>query len=88
MANLLVAIRSKYAHVLCQVHMPNLNHIGLWIDDLDSCVTWLQHKGVRFAGEGALGGGMSRNDFACCAEPMPIKQLLLQTKRVCLVKGW
>lgn len=33
-----------------KVHTPNLNHIGLWIDDLDSCVTWLQGHGVRFAG--------------------------------------
>jgi lactoylglutathione lyase len=45
---------SNLNHRTCchQVHTPNLNHIGLWIDDLDSCVTWLQGHGVRFAGKG------------------------------------
>jgi hypothetical protein len=33
-----------------QVHTPNLNHIGLWIDNLDECVAWLKSSGVRFAG--------------------------------------
>lgn len=33
-----------------RVHEPSLNHIGLWIDDLEAAHTWLSRKGVRFAG--------------------------------------
>jgi lactoylglutathione lyase len=32
-----------------QVHVPALNHIGLWIDDLHKAVEWLSSQGVRFA---------------------------------------
>ncbi len=32
-----------------QVHVPALNHIGLWIDDLHKAVEWLSAQGVRFA---------------------------------------
>ena len=35
-----------------RVQTPPLNHIGLWIDDLETAVTWLHSRGVRFA----LGG--------------------------------
>jgi len=31
------------------VHEPPLNHVGLWIDDLQKAVTWLTDQGVRFA---------------------------------------
>lgn len=40
------------------MHKPNLNHIGLWVDDLAACYANLQEKGVRFAGgirKGAAG---------------------------------
>lgn len=41
------------------VHQPALNHIGLWVDDLQSCYDWLQDQGMRFTPggirEGALG---------------------------------
>lgn len=30
------------------VHEPALNHIGLWIDNLQKAVEWLEKKGVRF----------------------------------------
>ena len=33
-----------------KVHVPNLNHIGLWVDDIDSCFNYLKTQGVRFAG--------------------------------------
>lgn len=33
-----------------RVHEPALNHIGLWVDDLDAAHTWLSAQGVRFAG--------------------------------------
>lgn len=31
------------------VHIPPLNHIGLWVDDIEEAVSWLQQSGVRFA---------------------------------------
>lgn len=37
-----------------RVHIPALNHIGLWIDDLPRAVAWLTARGVRFA-RGASG---------------------------------
>ena len=38
------------------VHIPPLNHIGLWIDDLPVAVEWLTAKGVRFAPGGIRQG--------------------------------
>lgn len=35
-----------------RVDMPALNHIGLWVDDLETAVSWLSAKGLRFT----LGG--------------------------------
>ncbi len=32
-----------------KVHIPPLNHIGLWVDDLENAVDWLTKQGVRFA---------------------------------------
>ena len=39
-----------------QVHLPALNHIGLWVDDLPACVRWLTEQGVRFAPGGIRQG--------------------------------
>jgi lactoylglutathione lyase len=33
-----------------RVHEPPLNHVGLWVDDLDAAHVWLADRGVRFAG--------------------------------------
>ena len=38
------------------VHIPPLNHVGLWIDDLPVAVEWLTAKGVRFAPGGIRQG--------------------------------
>jgi len=38
------------------VHVPPLNHIGLWVDDLAAAVTWLSAQGVRFAPGGIRQG--------------------------------
>jgi lactoylglutathione lyase len=32
-----------------KVHIPPLNHIGLWVDDIEKAVDWLTKQGVRFA---------------------------------------
>mgnify|MGYP002624531629 CR=1 FL=1 len=39
-----------------RVHEPALNHIGLWVDDLDAAVAWLGDRGVRFAPGGIRRG--------------------------------
>lgn len=39
-----------------KVHEPQLNHIGLWIDDLPAAVAWLQKQGVRFTPGGIRKG--------------------------------
>ena len=39
-----------------KVHIPALNHIGLWVDDLKSCVKYLEGKGMRFTPGGIRKG--------------------------------
>ena len=31
-----------------KVHVPPLNHVGLWVDDLPVAVEWLEAQGMRF----------------------------------------
>ena len=43
-----------------KVHVPALNHIGLWVDDLRACVQELTAKGILFTPGGIRkGAGMS-----------------------------
>jgi lactoylglutathione lyase len=37
-------------------HRPALNHIGLWVDDLESAVEWLKGRGLRFTPRGIRRG--------------------------------
>ena len=39
-----------------KVHVPPLNHLGLWIDDLPAAVAWLGGRGVRFTPGGIRRG--------------------------------
>ena len=39
-----------------RVDSPALNHIGLWVDDIDAAVTWLSEQGVRFTPGGIRPG--------------------------------
>lgn len=39
-----------------KVHVPPLNHIGLWVDDIHAAVEQLTAKGVRFAPGGIRRG--------------------------------
>lgn len=39
-----------------KVHVPALNHIGLWVDDLKAAVAHLEEQGVRFAPGGIRKG--------------------------------
>lgn len=44
-----------------KVHVPALNHIGLWVDDLPVAVEWLTAKGMRFT-PGGIRKGASGHD--------------------------
>jgi len=39
-----------------RVDTPPLNHIGLWVDDIDTAVQWLGDRGVRFTPGGVRPG--------------------------------
>ena len=39
-----------------KVHVPPLNHVGLWVDDIHAAVRWLGEQGVRFAPGGIREG--------------------------------
>jgi lactoylglutathione lyase len=51
------------------VHMPPLNHVGLWIDDLRAAVAWLEAHGVRMA-PGGIRAGAAGHDI-CFIHPRP-----------------
>jgi len=44
-----------------KVHVPPLNHIGLWIDDLDVAFEDLTKAGVRFTPGGVRKGAAGHN---------------------------
>ena len=50
-----------------KVHEPQLNHIGLWVDDLPAAVTWLTAQGVRFT-PGGIRKGAAGHDV-CFIHP-------------------
>ncbi len=50
-----------------KVHAPPLNHIGLWVDDLKACVSWLEEQGVRFT-PGGIRKGAAGHDV-CFIHP-------------------
>jgi lactoylglutathione lyase len=50
-----------------KVHEPALNHVGLWIDDLQAAVKWLEERGVRFT-PGGIRKGASGHDV-CFIHP-------------------
>jgi len=49
------------------VHVPALNHLGLWVDDLQSAAKWLASRGVRFT-PGGVRKGASGHDV-CFIHP-------------------
>ncbi|MBW6494177.1 MAG: VOC family protein [Burkholderiaceae bacterium] len=49
------------------VHLPPLNHIGLWVDDLRAAVAWMSANGVRLA-PGGIRPGASGHDI-CFIHP-------------------
>jgi lactoylglutathione lyase len=39
-----------------RAHRPALNHVGLWVDDLEATVGWLEERGIRFTARGIRRG--------------------------------
>ncbi len=50
-----------------KVHEPKLNHVGLWVDDLQKAYQWLQEQKVRFT-PGGIRKGASGYDV-CFVHP-------------------
>ena len=50
-----------------KVHVPALNHLGLWVDDLRAAVAWLGEQGVRFT-PGGIRAGAAGHDV-CFVHP-------------------
>ena len=50
-----------------KVHDPQLNHVGLWVDDLHAAVDWLTKQGMRFA-PGGIRKGAAGHDV-CFIHP-------------------
>jgi lactoylglutathione lyase len=50
-----------------KVHVPALNHLGLWVDDLPAAVAWLGEQGVQFT-PGGIRRGASGYDV-CFIHP-------------------
>ena len=50
-----------------KVHEPPLNHLGLWVDDLQAAVAWLTAQGVRLA-PGGIRRGAAGHDV-CFIHP-------------------
>ena len=44
-----------------KVHVPPLNHVGLWVDDLPKAVDWMTEHGVRIT-PGGIRPGASGHD--------------------------
>ena len=44
-----------------KVHVPPLNHIGLWVDYLEVAVEWMEERGVRFTPGGIREGAAGHN---------------------------
>ncbi len=56
-----------------RVHEPALNHVGLWIDDLQRAVAWLTEQGVRFT-PGGIRKGAGGHDV-CFVHPKGSSEL-------------
>ncbi|NBC83896.1 MAG: VOC family protein [Bacteroidetes bacterium] len=77
-----------------RVHEPKLNHIGLWIDDLQAAVKWLEEQGVRFTPGGIRKGAAGfdvcfihpkgNDDFPLCSEGVLVE--LVQAPREVIEK--
>ena len=66
-----------------KVHKPALNHIGLWVDDIQVAYKWLSDQGMRFTPGGIRKGGSGHDvcfihpkasdEFPLCGEGVLIE---------------
>ena len=59
-----------------KVHKPALNHIGLWIDDLEGAVDELTNKGIKFTPGGIRKGASGHN--VCFIHPKSAEGVLVE----------
>ena len=59
-----------------KVHIPALNHLGLWVDDLPACVHELENKGIKFT-PGGIRKGASGYDV-CFIHPKSAVGVLVE----------
>ena len=59
-----------------KVHKPALNHIGLWIDDLEGAVDELTNKGLKFTPGGIRKGASGHN--VCFIHPKSAEGVLVE----------
>jgi lactoylglutathione lyase len=59
-----------------KVHEPRLNHIGLWVDDLEQAVAWLTAQGVQFT-PGGIRKGAAGYDV-CFIHPRSAEGVLIE----------
>jgi lactoylglutathione lyase len=50
-----------------RAHRPALNHLGLWVDDIEAAVRWLTARGVRFTERGIRRGAAGHD--VCFIDP-------------------
>jgi lactoylglutathione lyase len=62
------------------IQTPALNHLGLWVDDLQAAMSWLQSKGLRFA-PGGIRKGASGHDV-CFIHPRANEEFALSGEGV------
>lgn len=63
-----------------RVDSPPLNHVGLWVDDIQAAVTWLSGRGVRFA-SGGIRSGAAGHDV-CFIHPKGNEEFPLSSQGV------
>ena len=59
-----------------KVHEPRLNHIGLWVDDLQAAVQWLEAQGLQFT-PGGIRKGAAGHDV-CFVHPKSAEGVLIE----------
>jgi len=59
-----------------RVHVPALNHVGLWVDDLPAAVAWLEAQGLRFT-PGGIHEGAAGHDI-CFLHPKSAEGVLIE----------
>lgn len=72
------------------VHEPKLNHIGLWVDDLQKAVAWLTEQKVRFTPGGIRKGAAGydvcfihpkgNEEFPLCSEGVLVELVQAPTE--------